>query len=104
MAVVRKGLRVVEEEGWGWRGAERRMEVEKLFSCVIVSLPVSLIIPLEQRAKMWAQQENINGLCDITVPAHSEEMFFYNVGHQQVIFHCSLEFIEVYSCLIMCHP
>lgn len=49
---------------------------------------------------MWAQQENINGMCDITVPAHSKEMFSYIMGHQQVISHRSLSFVEVYPCFI----
>lgn len=37
---------------------------------------------------------------DITVPAHSKEMFYYITGHQQVISHRSLSFLEVYSCFI----
>ena len=82
--------------------ARRIREVGKLFSCVIAPSSVTLIIPPEQRAKMWAQQENINGLCDIMVPAHSKGMFYYIMGHQQVISHQSLGFIEVYSYFMKC--
>lgn len=71
-----------------------------MFSCVIAPSSVTLIIPPEQGAKTWAQQENINGLCDIMVPAHSKEMFYYIMGHQQVISHHSLGFIEVFPYFI----
>lgn len=73
-----------------------------VFSCVIAPSSVTLIIPPQQSAETWAQRENINGLCDIMVPAHSKGMFYYIMGHQQVISHHSLGFIEVYSYFIKC--
>lgn len=84
----------VERGGGGERGRE---EVGNLFSCVIAPSSVTLIISPEQGAKTRTQQENINGLCDIMAPAHSKGMFYYIMGHQQVISHCSLGFIWVYS-------
>lgn len=99
MAVVLKGLgEAKKREGI----ARRRREVGTLFSCVIAPSSVTLIIPPERRAEMWAQQENINGLCDIMVPAHSKGMFYYIMGHQQVISHYSRGFVEVYSYFIKC--
>lgn len=67
--------------------AGNREEVGKLFSCVIAPSSLTLIIPPEQTAKTWPQQENINGLCDIMLPAHSKEMFYYIMAHQQVMLH-----------------
>lgn len=60
--------------------ARRRGEVGKLFSCVITPSSVTLIIPPEHRAKTCAQQENINGLCDIMVPAHSKRNVLLHYG------------------------
>lgn len=66
-----------------------------MFSCVIGPSSVTLIIPPERRAEMWARRGNINGLCDITVPAHSKATFYYIMAHQQVISHHSPGSAEV---------
>lgn len=100
MAVVLKARGKGNEKGG--RVEEEKKEVGKLFSCVITPSSVTLIIRPEHRARTWAQHENINGLCDIMVPAHSKGMFYYIMAHQQVISHRSLGFMEEYSYFIKC--
>lgn len=88
-----EGLTGGKGKGGGRRGGEGRWGSRFLVSSP--RRPSPNYSPHEQRAETWAQRENINGVCDIMVAAHSKEIYYIRI-HQQVISH----FVEVDSCFM----